>query len=194
MAHDPVHQRPVAASTLIEEVSMRIHRTATMAAITGLLFGSLHQQPAAAVPPAREHETFAVVDSIDCSVFGHGWNFVDHFVDEFEIDRAYLYDRAGELVRVVEHWEQRSTDVNSVTGVTIHEHNRFVAVGDLVEMTLTINGSMNSAQRRGVGSVIRRAGHKVWELDLTQDPPFGSMLFNAGPLVADDEDFCRALA
>jgi hypothetical protein len=189
-----VHQRPVAASTLIEEVSMRIHRAATMAAVTGLSFGALQQQHAGAAPPVREHESFAVADSIDCSVFGHGWNFVDHFVDEFEVERTYYYDRDGELVRVVERWEQHSTDVNSVTGVTINEHNRFVAVGDLVEMTLTINGSMNSAQRRGVGSVIRRAGHKVWELDLTQDPPFGSMLFNAGPLVSDDEDFCQALA
>jgi hypothetical protein len=94
----------------------------------------------------------------------------------------------------VEHWEQASTDVNSATGLTINEHNHFLVVGDLVDMTLTISGAMNSAQRPGIGSVIQRTGHKVWDLDLSQDPPFGPLIFNAGPVQANDEDFCRALA
>jgi hypothetical protein len=173
---------------------MTIHRWTTSLVGAGLIVIAVPARPTDAAPPDRGHESFTVTGSIDCAVFGEGWEFVDHFVDEFEIDRQYFYDPDGDLVRIKEHWRQVSTDVNSVTGLTINEHNHFLAVGDPVDMTLTISGAMNSAQRRGVGSVIQRTGHKIWELDLTQDPPFGPMLFSAGPLQANDEDFCRALA
>jgi hypothetical protein len=172
---------------------VRIHRATTTIVAAGLLLvASPHQ--ASAAPPDQDHDSFTVSDSIDCSVFGEGWEFFDHFVDEFEIDRQFFYDRNGDLVRVVEHWEQASTDVNSATGLTINEHNQFLVVADLVDMTLTISGAMNSAQRPGIGSVIQRTGHKVWELDLSQNPPFGPLIFSAGPVQANDEDFCRAIA
>ena len=104
------------------------------------------------------------------------------------------YGRNGGLVRITEHWEQTSTDVNSVTGLTIHEHNHFLVDVDLVHMTITLNGAINNAQRRGVGSVIQTTGHKVFELDLSRDPPLGSLLVNGGPFRSSDEDFCRAVA
>jgi len=172
---------------------LRIHRATTTIVAAGLLLvASPHQADAA--PPDQDHDSFTVSDSIDCSVFGEGWDFFDHFVDEFEIDRQFFYAANGDLVRVVEHWEQTSTDVNSATGLTINEHNQFLVVADLVDMTLTISGAMNSAQRPGIGSVIQRTGHKVWELDLSQNPPFGPLIFNGGPVQANDEDFCRAIA
>jgi len=172
---------------------MRIRRATTTIVAAGLLLVASAPR-AGAAPPDKEHESFTVSDSIDCSVFGEGWEFFDHFVDEFEIDRQFFYDRNGDLVRLTEHWEQASTDVNSATGLTINEHNHFFVVADLVDMTLSISGSLNSAQRPGIGSVIQRTGHKVWELDLSQNPPFGQLIFNGGPLQANDEDFCRALA
>ena len=61
-------------------------------------------------------------------------------------------------------------------------------------MTATVSGAINNAQRPGVGLVILQAGHKIWELDLTQDPPLGDLLFDAGPNRAGHVDFCRALA
>jgi hypothetical protein len=155
---------------------------------------SLEARSADASPPDREHESSTVRDVIDCSSFGQGWDFVDEFVDEFQIDRRYVYDSNGSLLRILEHWQQTSTDTNSVTGLTIHEHNHFLVDIDLVDMTFSASGAINSAQRRGTGSVIQRAGHKVLELDLSQTPPLGAPLFNGGPLVADDEAFCRALA
>jgi hypothetical protein len=155
---------------------------------------SLEVQSADAAPPDREHESSTVTDRIDCSSFGQGWDFVDDFVDEFQIDRRYVYNSESTLVRIVEHWQQTSTDTNSITGLTISEHNHFLVEIDLVDMTFSASGAINSAQRRGTGSVIHRAGHKVLELDLSQTPPLGAPLFNGGPLVADDEAFCRALA
>jgi hypothetical protein len=156
--------------------------------------GTLAAEPAGAERPERERESFTVSDVIDCSAFGQGWAFFDEFVDEFDVRRQYVYDWNGDLVRIMEHWEQMSTDVNSVTGLTIHEDNHFLVDVDLVDMTVTLSGAINNAQRRGVGSVIQTAGHKVFELDLSQDPPLGSLLFNGGPFGGSDEDFCRAIA
>lgn len=149
---------------------------------------------ATASQPEREHDSFEVSGTIDCSVFDSSWDFSDDFVDVFEVDRQYRYSRTGELVRIVEHWKQRSTDVNSSTGVTINEHNRFVVDIDLVGGTLTVSGALNNAQRRGMGNVIQTTGHKIFELDLANDPPVGDLLFNAGPYKASDEDFCGAVS
>ena len=37
---------------------------------------------------------------------------------------------------------RRSTDVNSVTGLTLHEHNHFTAQIDFVGGTVTVNGAI----------------------------------------------------
>ena len=59
---------------------MRIHRATTTIVAAGLLLvASPHQANAA--PPDRDHDSFTVSDSIDCSVFGEGWEFFDHFVE-----------------------------------------------------------------------------------------------------------------
>jgi hypothetical protein len=168
----------------------RIARSSAIAVCAAIATTAIADGSADAAPPNREHESFTNSDSIDCSMFDEGWNFVD----EVEIDRQYFYDHNGNVVRITEHWELTSTDVNSVTGLTINEHNHFLADADLLNMTVTVSGAINSAQRPAVGSVILQAGHKIWELDLTQDPPLGELLFNAGPNRAGHVDFCRALA
>jgi hypothetical protein len=78
--------------------------------------------------------------------------------------------------------------VNSLTGLTLHEHNHFTAQIDFVAGTVTFNGAINIMQRPGVGSVILNAGHKVFDLET------GVPQVLKGPNRADDEDFCRALA
>lgn len=165
-----------------------------VAVLTVGVAGLLAVQPASATPPDRERESFTVSGVIDCSVFDQSWGFLDEFVDEFDVRRQYAYGGNGDLVRITEHWEQTSTDVNSVTGLTIHEHNHFLVDVDLVHMTITLNGAINNAQRRGIGSVIQTTGHKVFELDLSRDPPLGSLLVNGGPFRSSDVDFCRAVA
>jgi hypothetical protein len=163
------------------------------AVLTFCVAGLSAVKPVSATPPERERESFTETGVIDCSNFDQTWGFLDEFVDEFDVRRQYAYGRDGDLVRITEHWEQTSTDVNSVTAFTIHEHNHFLVDVDLVHMTITLSGAINNAQRRGVGSVIQTTGHKVFELDLTREPPLGSLLVNGGPFRSSDEDFCRAL-
>ena len=102
--------------------------------------------------------------------------------------QSRVTDATGEVVKIVEHVEHTSDDVNSVTGFTLHEHNHFVATYDLVTRTATYNGASNVMERPGVGSVIRWAGHKVFSFD--SDVPIQF----SGPGIASDEDFCRAVA
>ena len=80
------------------------------------------------------------------------------------------------------------TTSTAVTGFTLHEHNHYVVVYDLVERTATFSGANNMMQRPGVGSVIRWTGHKVFSCD--SDVP----LQFSGPAIAGDVDFCRAIA
>jgi hypothetical protein len=89
---------------------------------------------------------------------------------------------------VLIHVEHHSDDVNSVTGFTLHEHNHYLVTLDFVAGTISFSGAINSMQRRAIGSVIRNIGHKVFPLD--SDVP----LKLAGPNLAGDIDFCRAIA
>jgi hypothetical protein len=150
--------------------------------------GVMYAASAEANVPERYTGHFVDVDSIDCSSFDSAWAFRDDFVDTYDIVGTVYFGADGEPVRVVEHWRQRSDDVNSVTGFTLHEHNRYVVIYDLVKRTRTFNGANNVMQRPGVGSVIRWTGHKVYPLD--SDVPIKF----AGPAIASDEDFCRSIA
>src|SRR4051794_12382666 len=87
-----------------------------------------------AVGAAPERYTFEDVfsDTIDCSTFDPGWTFNDDFVDFFEGRGQVWLDAAGQPIRAIEHVVHRSNDVNSVTGLTLHEHNHFVAQIDFI--------------------------------------------------------------
>jgi hypothetical protein len=159
-----------------------------------LLTGLLGVQNASATTPDRNEESFTASGSIDCSAINPAWKFTDEFVDVFNIERQFFYGPDGDLIRIVEHRTQTSTDVNSVSGLTINEHNSYLVVADLTDWTITINGAIGVAQRRGAGSVIQNTGHKVFELDLSQNPPLGTPLANGGPVRNSPEDFCRAIA
>lgn len=153
-----------------------------------LFCGVMYAAPAHAEPPQRYTDHFVEADSIDCSSFDPAWTFRDDFVDTYDVVGTVYFGSNGVPVRVVEHWEQRSDDVNSVTGFTLHEHNHYVVVYDLVERTATFSGANNVMQRPGVGSVIRWTGHKIYSWD--SDVPIKF----SGPAMAADEDFCRAIA
>ena len=43
----------------------------------------------------------------------------------------------------LEHVHHVSNDVNSVTGLTLHEHNHFTVLLDFVNGTVTLNGAIN---------------------------------------------------
>jgi hypothetical protein len=144
--------------------------------------------PAAAAAPQRFEFDFQFADTIDCFEFNPAWTFHDDFVDFFH-DRAQVWsDADGNPLRAIEHLEHTSNDVNSVTGFTLHEHNHFTVVTDFVAGTITISGAINIMQRKGVGEVIQNTGHKV--IDLATGEP----LVLHGPTMADDVDFCAAVA
>jgi len=143
---------------------------------------------AGAATPERYTDEFDFEDTIACSQFNPEWTFNDDFRDFFEIRGQLWRDNNGEPVRALEHWHHVSNDVNSVTGFTLHEHNHFVLLFDFVNGTVTLNGAINIMQRRGVGEVIQRTGHKMFDLET------GEPLVLGGPDVADDEAFCTAVA
>lgn len=157
-----------------------------LAGLTALLSLTL-VSPASAAGPEREAYSFVESDSIDCSQFDPAWQFSDDFVDFVEVRASIYRDASGELARVVEHVEHHSNDVNSVTGFTLHEHNHFTRTFDVAAGTVTYSGAQNVMQRPGIGSVIQYVGHKIYSFDDVE-------LKNAGPSIADDEDFCRAVA
>ena len=144
--------------------------------------------PAAAAAPERFEDEFQFGDTIDCSEFNPAWTFNDDFHDFFHVRGQVWLDANGEPLRAIEHVHHVSNDVNSVTGFTLHEHNHFTVVTDFVAGTMTFSGAINIMQRKGIGEVIQNTGHKV--IDLATGEP----LVLHGPNMADDADFCAAVA
>jgi hypothetical protein len=144
--------------------------------------------PAASSTPQRLKADFSESDSVDCSGFNPDWTFHDDFVDSFHIESDVWFDAEGNPVRVIQHVQQTSTDVNSVTGFTLHEHNHFTVQMDLLTRTAKSSGAFNIMERRGVGEVIHSTGHRL--LDLATGEP----LVIHGPVTASDADFCAAIA
>ena len=144
--------------------------------------------PAVGAAPERYTAEFDFEDTIDCSQFNPEWTFNDDFHDFFEIRGQLWRDDNGEPVRAIEHVHHVSNDVNSVTGLTLHEHNHYTRLLDFVNGTVTLNGAINIMERRGAGQVIHATGHKILDLET------GEPLVIRGPDVADDEAFCAAVA
>jgi hypothetical protein len=144
--------------------------------------------PAVGAAPERYTDEFDFEDTIDCSQFNPEWTFNDDFHDFFEIRGQLWRDDNGEPVRALEHVHHVSNDVNSVTGLTLHEHNHYTRLLDFVNGTVTLNGAINIMERRGAGQVIHVTGHKILDLET------GEPLVIRGPDVADDEAFCAAVA
>jgi hypothetical protein len=160
----------------------------TLVMIVTACCGVMYAAPAQAEEPERYTDHLVEGDSIDCSTYNPNWTFHDDFVDTYDIDRTVYLNADGEPMRLIDHVEHHSDDVNSVTGFTLHEHNHFIVVFDLVNRTASFSGAENVMQRPSVGSVILYAGHKVFSFDSDEPIQF------SGPATASDEDFCRAIA
>ncbi len=161
--------------------------SAVLAVLLVALLGIIPATGGAAAPE-RYTDKFDFEDTIDCSQFNPKWTFNDDFHDFFEIRGQVWRDEDGEPVRALEHVHHVSNDVNSVTGLTLHEHNHYTVLLDFVNGTVTLNGAINIMERRGAGQVIHVTGHKILDLET------GEPLVIRGPDVADDEAFCAAVA
>jgi hypothetical protein len=155
---------------------------------TTILAVALGVSAASAAAPQRYHDTFVFSDTIDCSQFDPAWNFHDDFVDFYDVRGQVWLNAAGDPIRAIDHVHHVSNDVNSLTGFTLHEHNHFLAVTDFVKNTVTLSGAINIMQRPGAGEVIHTSGHKILNADT------GEPIVEHGPNMADDIDFCRAVA
>ena len=144
--------------------------------------------PSAASTPQRFEFDFQEADSIDCAQFNPAWTFHDDFLDTFEIRGQLWRDANGDPLREIDHVYHVSNDVNSVTGLTLHEHNHYTVTIDFAAGIVTSSGAFNIMQRRGVGEVIHNSGHRVFDFVAGQD------LAIRGPQHADDADFCAAVA
>jgi hypothetical protein len=141
---------------------------------------------ASATPPTTTTFSFSNPGVIDCGTF------VDNFVDFFDVRETDFFDAAGNPIRIVFNVEHHSNDVNSVTGLTLHEHGHFTMTIDLVSGTETDTGSFEIANRPGFGAVVTDVGRGVFDAN-------GSLLFFAGNLRASEffqgeQIFCTALA
>ena len=164
-----------------------MRRSAVLAVLMVALLGIVPATGGAAAPE-RYTDKFDFEDTIDCAQFNPEWTFNDDFHDFFEIRGQLWRDNNGEPVRALEHVHHVSNDVNSVTGLTLHEHNHYTVRLDFVNGTVTLNGAINIMERRGAGQVIHVTGHKILDLET------GEPLVIRGPDVADDEAFCAAVA
>jgi hypothetical protein len=86
----------------------------------------------------------------------------------------------------------RAVDVNSVTGLTIHEHRHSTFTEDLIAGTVTITGSQEVANRPGFGVVVQDVGGWVFDSE-------GNLIFFAGghnhsELFGGDQVLCAALS
>ena len=130
--------------------------------------------------------SFQGTGTVDCGTFQ------DNFIDDFSGQATVTYDAAGQPVRLVIHWTHTSTDSNSVTGLTLHEHGHFTETIDLVTGTDTTSGSFEVLNRHGYGAIIQDTGHVVFDAD-------GNLVFFAGgrkhnELIQGDQLFCDGLA
>jgi hypothetical protein len=175
------------AAGLPLRTARRVRRCFAIAAVVTFVL-AVGVGSAAAAAPQRFERTFQESDSIDCSVFNPSWTFNDDFVNFFHDRGQVWFDDAGNPIRFIEHLEHTSNDVNSVTGFTLHEHNHLTAVTDVATNTLTLSGSINIMQRPGFGEVIHTTGHKII------DQATGEEIVSRGPEMADDADFCAAIA
>jgi len=141
--------------------------------------------PAAASAAAPQSYSFSGTNSdvVHCATFD------DNFTDVFSGTGKIYFDAAGDPVRVIEHDISHSTDTNSVTGLTLHEHDRATLIVDLVAGQYSFRGGPLRMNRRGEGIVIHDTGIVVFDAD-------NNILFEGGPhqsLSEGDQAFCDAL-
>ena len=121
--------------------------------------------PGTALAAPRDTVEYQLVfhGSVDCGTF------MDNYEDRYDVRETDEFDADGNLTRVLYHAAHTSDDVNSVTGLTLHEHGHFYEVDDFVNGTFTITGSQEVANRNGHGVVIQDTGRIVYDAGLHAD-------------------------
>ena len=120
----------------------------------------------------------------------HCEGFDDNFTDVFSVQGTMFFDQKGTPIRVVEHVVSHSTDTNSVTGLSLHEHDRYAITVDLRTGQLSIVGAPIRMNRKGQGIVIQDTGIVVFDAA-------ENIVFEGGPhevLNQGEQVFCAALS
>lgn len=141
---------------------------------------------ASAAVPDRFPLEFHGTGTVDCGTFQ------DNFVDDLIGAAVVNFDSTGNPIRVVIHWEHTSTDVNSATGLTLHEHGRFTETIDLLTGTDSFTGNQEIMNRPEFGAIVQDTGRQVFNAD-------GELIFFAGgrkhsQVLLGDQPFCDGLA
>ncbi len=125
--------------------------------IFGVLLSLVLAPLAGATPPQTFSFSGTNSDVIHCE------GFDDNFTDVFSARGTVFFDNAGNTIRVVEHVVSHSTDTNSVTGLTLHEHDQYAMTVDLRTGQLSVVGGPFRMNRKGQGIVIQDTGIVVFD-------------------------------
>jgi hypothetical protein len=134
--------------TMRSSLAGRVARLALAAAIIAIGAAA----PAFGRAPERDHVQQTFEGVIDCGTFQ------DTYVEEETGDLSWYFNADGSLARVVVHVSQYSTDVNSLTGLTLHERNHHTSTFDFATGEITLDGAIEHATLPGEGVVIQDVG------------------------------------
>jgi hypothetical protein len=169
--------------TMRSSLAGRVVRLALAAAIIAVGAAA----PAFGRAPERAHVQQTFEDVIDCGAFQ------DSYVDEETGDLTWYFDADGELVRFVVHVSQYSTDVNSVTGLTLHERNHHTSTFDFATGEITLDGAIVHATLPGEGVVIQDVGRLRFSVSADGTLDFTFVAGHHDALIGD-RTVCDALA
>jgi hypothetical protein len=161
----------------------RVARLALAAAIVAV--GA--EAPAFGRAPERDHVEQTFEGVIDCGAFQ------DLYVDEETGDLTWYFDAEGRLVRFVVHVSQYSTDVNSLTGLTLHERNHHTSTFDFATGQITLDGAIVHATLPGEGVVIQDVGRLRFSVSPDGALDFAFVAGHHDALIRD-RTVCDALA
>jgi len=164
----------------------RITRLGLIVATIPWLLGGLGVGTAAAQEPQKQPFSFVGHGVVNCGTFE------DDFTDFFNGTETLYFDSAGDPIRDVLNVEHHSDDVNSVTGLVLHEHGHFTVTVDLATGDVTIVGNQEVLTRPGFGLGVQDVGRVIFDAN-------GDLIFFAGgrqrsQLLLGDQLFCEVLA
>ena len=164
---------------------MKAHLRTQLVLVVSLLLALALATPALATRPQTASNSGTNSGVINCP------GFDDNFTDVFSSQATLFFDNAGNPIRITEHVVSHSTDTNSVTGLSLHEHDRYLITVDLRTGRLSIAGAPIRMNRKGQGIVIHDTGIVVFDAE-------ENVIFEAGPheVLNQGEEvvFCRALS
>jgi len=139
--------------------------------------------PAHATAPKPHQSSFRFTGRVDCG------SFDDRFTDRYSIEGRTFFEHSGKAIRMIDHVRHTSTDRNSVTGLVVHQHDRYNIVADLQTGILRISGGLFRINRAGQGMVIHDVGRVIMDKN-------GNLILTAGRhdvIGKSSKVFCSAL-